>query len=135
MKSVLEVIKRNKVNIDKIKIPEIDFSTYKWPHKSLEDETIVKYKENIKKWQLEKYGDLRPKTYIQVIKDHYRDYLKATALAHGGKSEYEIDKKYDEMVDKAENIINTYGLGTFEYGYIGQGWFHFMNWAINNKLI
>lgn len=102
---------------------------WKWHPRAISEDTLMDYKNNIMRWAKQKYGNYNNETYIKVIEEYYKDYLAADSAL----SDEAIEKQYKSMCELANKIISKHGVSQFEYGCIGQGWFDYMNWRINQE--
>ena len=101
--------------------------SYKWRN-GVPNSKMDEFRDNIHRWMRSHYVGMKDSdAYIQMIDEYYRGYLESDSKLSVRK----VNSQYADMCKLSRKIIPTMGIGQFEYSCIGQGWFDYMNWKIN----
>lgn len=102
-----------------------------WYPKTLSIHKIHEYLDIIHKWVATEYSELNTETYFKMIKDNYKDYLKADK--NSKLSDEKINKLYDSECDHASRVLKEMGIAQYDYFCLPQGFIDYMYYKINNK--
>ena len=128
MQPILEYLKQREKQSYDDKLPDgVDLSKYSWPRYGISDTEMGRCIESVRKYAYEHYfKELGIKDYMEeILKDTYKEY----ELTNGCD-----EKEAERRLKRILNVINHYGFGQAEYAEIGQGWWHFVDWLIEQRL-
>lgn len=105
----------------------IDVDSWRWPKYGLSDDELRHCRNNVRRFASDYYkGEVDQIDSVeQLFLDSYLVYLSVGTNVS--------DARKNELLARAKRIIKEYGWGTFESTSLEQGWWHFMNWVINQS--
>lgn len=105
-----------------------------WPINGISSSRLEQFKSSTEEFLRREYGSCTEENYAKMIDDHYRDFLRAVRADQGMPiDEEQIQSSHQKMMEMVNDALFKRGMSAFNFSYMGQGWFSYIDWKLNRQ--